>query len=189
MKLGTPIAIPPMNAGEQSDMCEPNNRNGSQTAQRVKRVLIAENDEAMRAFLVKTLRRLGYIVDEVGTSDEMNQYVSAACCSKNAAVLPDLIITGICTPGKTTLDTLIDLKKTVRDIPIVLITVLEEPETQRLAMRLGAAAIFDKPFNIERFKAFLINTVPPTPEYGGSTVLSECEPPLETRGVTGSKLA
>jgi DNA-binding response OmpR family regulator len=127
----------------------------------VTRVLVAENDDAMGAFLAKVLETLGYAVDRVCSEGELNQYLATIGSSAFAvANSPGLIISGIYMPGKTAIDVLVKLREIVPHIPVILITSFEAPKIRENAMRLGAAAVFDKPFNIDVLKLFLKQHAP-----------------------------
>jgi DNA-binding NtrC family response regulator len=63
-------------------------------------------------------------------------------------------------PGQTALDIFKKFKEVVRDVPVILITTLEDSGTQELAVNLGAVAVFDKPFNVEMLKEYLLGKVP-----------------------------
>jgi DNA-binding response OmpR family regulator len=124
------------------------------------RILLAENDDAMRAFLSRTLSGMGYKVQEISTAGGLEDFLTRMeeedAPTTSASV--DIIVTGITMPGKTILDMLRELRRRVRQTPIVLITSLEDDTTLALALRLGAAAVFDKPFNIDALRSFLEDT-------------------------------
>ncbi len=123
--------------------------------------IIAADDAELRSFLTETLRQSGYEVTEIGDSRALAAFLSqTARTAKGAAgVRADLIVSDISVPGRTALEILAELKKAVRGIPVVLMTAFDDPQTRKAAMDIGATAVFDKPFNIEEFKAFLTRSV------------------------------
>lgn len=126
-------------------------------------ILIAEDDSEMRDFLGSSLKRAGYDVLEVANGHELGEFLADISSSIEKKLDPgvDAIITDIRMPGKTALDVLIDFKRIVCKVPVILITAFGDQQTIDEAMNLGATAVFDKPFDIHDFKTFLMDLVPP----------------------------
>jgi DNA-binding NtrC family response regulator len=126
-------------------------------------ILVAEDDDAMRAFLVNTLKRGGYEVFEISDSRNLRMFLKDMALSADDRAFPrvDLIVSDIRMPGKTALEVLSDFKQVAKEVPVVLITAFSDAKTQRKAMHLGAAAVFDKPFEINDLKAVLFKLAPP----------------------------
>ena len=61
----------------------------------------------------------------------------------------DLVVTDIRMPGLTGLEVLESLFDRHGHPPVICMTAFGDPETHALAGRLGAAAVFDKPFDID----------------------------------------
>jgi DNA-binding response OmpR family regulator len=132
-------------------------------------ILIAEDDSDMRVFLANTLGRDGYEVLEIASADELLGFLAnhaSNVAQKNDPGI-DLIVSDIAMPGKTSLDVLEELRRVVDKVPIVLITAFGDKETIEKAMCLGATAVFDKPFDIGEFKAFLTSLTEPQPVVAG----------------------
>jgi DNA-binding NtrC family response regulator len=126
-------------------------------------ILVAEDDDAMRAFMVNTLKRGGYEVFEISDGRNLRMFLKDMALSAEKRAYPsvDLIVSDIRMPGKTALEVLSDFKRVAKEVPVVLITAFSDAKTQRKALHLGAAAVFDKPFDINDLKAVLFKLVPP----------------------------
>lgn len=110
------------------------------------RVLVAEDDDAMRGMLVEALEEAGYRVYPVATGREL-----LACVRSRRAPCPepDLVISDIRMPGITGLEVLRHLRKSDWTMPVIMITAFGDPETHARARFLGAAAVLDKPFDVD----------------------------------------
>jgi CheY-like chemotaxis protein len=108
-------------------------------------VFLAEDDPELRELLARRLRRLGCDVIELRSGSELLEQL------KGAPVLdpPDLVISDQRMPGATGLDVLSTLRATGVSAPFVLITAFGDPELHAEARRRGAAAVFDKPFELD----------------------------------------
>ncbi len=96
-----------------------------------------EDDEAIRLALCKSLTRAGYEVTEAANGAE-----GATIYRKNP---PDLIITDILMPDQDGVEALLDLKQTLPDIKIIVISGNAQ-EFLPIAEDLGAHKTFAKPF-------------------------------------------
>ena len=74
---------------------------------------------------------------------------------------PDMIISDILMPGLTGLEILEDLHECKGFPPMILITAFGDENVHRKAKRLGAAAMFDKPFEIDDLLSKVREIVPP----------------------------
>lgn len=119
---------------------------------RARRVLLAEDDTRMRQLLAATLRRDGFSVVEAVNGADLLDAVGEVLADEHAAPL-DLIITDIRMPTLSGLDVLSELRWVGARVPVILITAFGDEATHALADRLGAAAIFDKPFDLDALRA------------------------------------
>ena len=114
------------------------------------RILLAEDDAALRHLLAMVLRGEGYEVVECKHGlDFALKYVNHVDVDEPVDV--DLVISDIRMPGVTGLEILEDLQATSTDVPVILMTAFGDDETHRQARELGAAAVFDKPFELDGF--------------------------------------
>ena len=96
------------------------------------------------------LRKSGYEVIECSDGTGMLTYLAAFLLPGEFAREPvDLIISDIRMPGVTGLEVL-EGKPEDRDFPpMILITAFGDEETHTQAKKFGAAAFFDKPFDVD----------------------------------------
>jgi DNA-binding response OmpR family regulator len=118
------------------------------------RILLAEDDVEMRRFVSLSLRKDGYDVLEVGSGDDLLAQLGQAL-TYAATFNVDLIISDIRMPGISGLEVLAGLRTYVGAPPIVLITAFGDAATHAEAERLGAVAVFDKPFDMDDVRAFV----------------------------------
>ena len=111
-------------------------------------ILLAEDDEEMRRLLTCMLRKEGYQVTEcpdgISLLDQLSSFFLHEENKKNF----DLIISDIRMPGVTGMEILMGANENKNFPPMILITAFGDKETHIQAERLGVAALFDKPFDI-----------------------------------------
>jgi CheY-like chemotaxis protein len=128
----------------------------------IPRILIAEDDFEMRRLLSSSLHKDGYEVVEAANGAEMLAELSAGL-TYAAPFGFDLIISDIRMPGATGLEALAGLRTCLAPPPVILITAFGDEATHAEAERLGAIALFDKPFEIDQIRAFVRRTLAPGP--------------------------
>jgi DNA-binding response OmpR family regulator len=116
-------------------------------------VLVAEDDKEMRQMLVQALRKDGYEVSECSNGFHMlgklgNRLLEPEVLKCEAKEY-DLIISDIRMPGVTGLSVLEGMRLFEGFPPMILITAFGDEETHAKAREFGAAAVFDKPFELE----------------------------------------
>ena len=116
------------------------------------RVLVAEDDAALRDLLVSALSDDGYEVIEA--RDGVDLLRQLANLDSDGTDLPvDVVVSDVRMPGTSGLEALTILRRFSRSLPVVLITAFGDIATHAEAERLGAAAVFDKPFDIDALRA------------------------------------
>ncbi len=110
-------------------------------------VLIAEDDQALRELLAFCFFRLGYAV--VSCTDGLSLVESLHDSFEGTGDLIDLVVTDIRMPGLTGLEALESCIGQADLPPVICMTAFGDSETHAAARRLGAAATFDKPFDID----------------------------------------
>lgn len=123
------------------------------------RILLAEDDPAMRAMVARALRREGYEVCEVQDGTELLERLADRMLRPFWDV--DLIVSDVRMPGKTGLDVLTGLRKSDWSMPVILITAFGEQAIHTEAKRLGAAKVLDKPFDLDALTDAVKAIVPP----------------------------
>ena len=109
------------------------------------RVLIAEDDNAMRGMLEAALGRAGFEVETAMNGTDLLVRLDAAQQGKRT---PQLIVSDICIPGLSGLDVLSKVRQQFPEMPVILITAFGDALTHRRARALGAADVIDKPFDL-----------------------------------------
>lgn len=118
---------------------------------RQSRLLLAEDEVEMRALLVWALRRAGYEVDVATDGLELLVKLdqNSAAVARGEFRRWDLIISDIRMPALGGLEALEGVAGREAFPPIILITAFGDAETHARGKRLGAVAIFDKPFDVD----------------------------------------
>ena len=108
------------------------------------RILIIDDDEALRELLVFALKRVGHIVTEAGDGEEGIRSFRAEP--------PDIVVTDLVMPHKEGLETITDLHKESPETPIIAMSGnrLDSKLYLDIASRIGARITLSKPFTIER---------------------------------------
>lgn len=109
-------------------------------------VLLAEDDEPFRRLIATALRRDGFEVAEARTGRELLTMVAARM---QRGIDPfDLVITDIRMPVMSGLDAIAGLRSADWATAIIVITAFGDDLTRAEARRLGAQAMFSKPFDL-----------------------------------------
>lgn len=111
-------------------------------------ILVAEDNTEMRRLIATTLRVHGYDVTEARDGMELLDCVEEAARSGNPARY-DVVVSDVRMPWLSGMDVLAVLHAAPRRTPVVLITAFGGDETHAEGRELGAAAILDKPFEME----------------------------------------
>jgi CheY-like chemotaxis protein len=115
----------------------------SMAAGRPQTILVIDDDFANRQVLQLVLKRNGYaaVLAEDGGEG----------LRKAKETQPDLILLDFFMPGEDGFEVLAQLKAdpALRNIPVVIFTVLVREESERKALEMGAAAYVTKPFDID----------------------------------------
>jgi DNA-binding response OmpR family regulator len=112
-------------------------------------ILLAEDDEEMRKLLAFMLRKEGYRVTECSDGLSLLDMLSSFFLPGGEHKNFNLVISDIRMPGITGMEIMMGANEIDNFPPIILITAFGDKETHMLAERFGAAALFDKPFDID----------------------------------------
>jgi DNA-binding response OmpR family regulator len=119
-----------------------------------RRILVAEDSGEMRRLIVATLQAQGYEVTEARDGMELLDCIEAAAKhgtpDRYAAVVSDVRM-----PWLSGLDVMAVLKAASWHTPVILITAFGDEETHLEGRDLGAAAVLDKPFEMEALTTVL----------------------------------
>ncbi len=105
------------------------------------RVLIVEDEEVLCNVLYDELRDQGYLCTKAFTGED--------ALMKFTAQEFDLALLDIMLPGMSGLEILKDIRLNRGNIPIIMITAVNDIETAVKAMRLGASDYLVKPFSLD----------------------------------------
>jgi CheY-like chemotaxis protein len=117
---------------------------------------VAEDDAEMRRMIAGLLRRSGFRVDEFLDGKELLERIEMLDRGSSPVEEPSLIILDHLMPEVHGLDAAARLKNLKSDIPFIVITAFGDAQVHRRARLLGAAAILDKPFDLNRLRGLAI---------------------------------
>jgi len=109
------------------------------------RVLVADDDDDMRASVAATLQADGCSTVEAHDGRELIELLKNALDSPD--LRPDVVVTDVKMPGLSGLGALAALQHSKWDLPVILITGLNDDSLHVVARRLGAVGILHKPFD------------------------------------------
>ena len=147
--------------GSKGRGCEPWAAPGPGVKKRTLKILVAEDDGEMRRLLASVLAKDGYEVIEAESGIELIDFFGLALFEKSPCSPVDLVISDLRMPGYSGLEVLSRLRARNCSVPFILITAFGGEEIHRSARDLGAAAVFDKPFDMEDLRTVVLNMLPP----------------------------
>jgi DNA-binding response OmpR family regulator len=116
------------------------------------RILVAEDDEAMRSVVVETLRKDGHDVSCVHDGGRLLVKLAREHMGGEGADTVDLLVSDVRMPVCSGLQILQQLRAVRCRIPVILVTAFGDEETRKQARSLGAT-LLDKPFELEELRA------------------------------------
>lgn len=122
-------------------------------------ILLAEDNAEMRKFLGAELRKDGYEVIEASTGSELVDLIADHLLYPVTRPAIDLIIADLRMPGFTGMEILGALRAEEWVTPFILMTAFGGDEVRAEALRAGAAAVFDKPFEMDDLRTAVVNLV------------------------------
>jgi len=128
-----------------------------ETADR-KRVVLADDDDDWRELLAASLEVAGYEVAQAADGLELRNLLEAADASGKS---PDLVVSDHLMPLATGLEVLAWAAHHLPAVPFVILSAFVAPHVRQPALRLGAAAVIDKPVGIESLRARIAEILEP----------------------------
>ena len=116
-----------------------------------KRVLVAEDDAAMRDLLLLVLRERGYAVYCVSSGSQMMRVLSQRRPDGSLAEPFDLIVTDVRMPGASGLDAIDQLRRAGGITPVIAVTAFPHDATRNRACRLEIR-LLAKPFDLDSLR-------------------------------------
>jgi CheY-like chemotaxis protein len=123
------------------------------------RVLVAEDNPALRSLIADVLTSEGYEVVEAANGLELEQAICMSA-SSGATEAFDLVVTDIRMPGKSGLDALSALRRGGSESRFVVITAFPEDATERRIRELDAS-LLAKPFSLGEFRSLMKTILTP----------------------------
>jgi two-component system, response regulator, stage 0 sporulation protein F len=116
-------------------------------------VLLAEADVEMRWLIASALRRDGHFVLEAQDGPGLLLEIGHAYWGDLPDQTPTVIISDLRMPGRDGLAALDGLRQHAWCPPFILVTGFGDEAVHHEAARLGARAVFDKPFDLDALRA------------------------------------
>jgi two-component system, response regulator, stage 0 sporulation protein F len=124
------------------------------------RILVADDDDDLRAVVVDALRADGYAVLEARDGEEMLAVLHDALT--DSANRPDVILADVRMPKLSGLGVLQQLRRAGVRLPVVMMTGFCPSSVEIVAKRLGAWGVLRKPFDLDDLRTVLMNAHSPT---------------------------
>ncbi|MGA7843992.1 MAG: response regulator [Dehalococcoidales bacterium] len=115
------------------------------------RILIVDDEAAIRRLLRQKLTKSGYQCEEAGNSDE--------ALEKMKTFPADLIMLDMKMPGKSGMELLPELKANYPDTAVIMATAVAEADLAIQCMKLGADDYITKPFNLDEITSNIEKTL------------------------------
>jgi DNA-binding NtrC family response regulator len=113
------------------------------------RALLAEDDDRLRELLALRLRRARFDVVEATNGADLLEHIADLVADTGGRPPLDVIVTDIRMPMFSGIDALAELRWIAARVPVIVITAFGDAKTHAEVERLGAAAVFDKPFDLD----------------------------------------
>ena len=110
-----------------------------------RRVLVAEDNDEMRALLCQAFAKQGYAVEGAADGLELTTMLLAR---QESGRPPHLLVTDVRMPWSGGLDVVERLRRAGWDTQVIVITAFGDPQTHQRAQAVRAAVVFDKPFAV-----------------------------------------
>jgi len=124
-------------------------------------VLLAEDDAEFRHLLASLLAEDGCEVVEAEDGLALLASIENTLTVRRERPDAFLVVADVRMPGLTGLDVLAILRCAKWPTPVILITAFGDEATHAEGHELGAAAVFDKPFNVDELRATVRETIAP----------------------------
>lgn len=111
------------------------------------KILIVDDDSSIRNMLTIVLKKNGYLVSAVDSSEEALKFLKEKQF--------DLVISDIKMPGISGIDLLKKIKTITPEVPVIMITAFASANDAVEAMKLGAEDYITKPFNLDELKLII----------------------------------
>lgn len=118
-------------------------------------VLVADDDEDMRALVTETLRGDGHHVCEARDGVDLLDRLKEALDDPSRR--PLVVVTDVLMPNLSGLGVLAALRRSRWPVPVILMTALEDESVLTVAKRFGAVTVFRKPIDVDDLRTAVLN--------------------------------
>lgn len=118
-------------------------------------MLVADDDDDLRALIAATLRDDDYDVIEACDGAELLAHLDVALDAP--ARRPAVIVSDVRMPILSGLGVLSALRRARVSMPVILITVFVDASIRSVAQRLGATGVLTKPFDMDDLRTAVVN--------------------------------
>lgn len=140
----------PLSFAPWSDVTPPPESPDAMT--RPRRLLLAEDDSALRFMLASALRQDGYQVVAVANGVDLMDLLFDSLRRDGAVARFDLVLSDLRMPGWPGLESLAEIRRHRGVPPMILFTAFGDEATHRRAREIGAVTLFDKPFDLDELR-------------------------------------
>lgn len=116
--------------------------------ERPARIIVADDDDEIRALLTSALRHGGHEVSQARNGIELLTFLSKV--STHELEPPAAVISDVRMPVLSGIDALRNARSLGLDVPFILMTAFRDESVSDSAHELGASGLFDKPFDVEQ---------------------------------------
>ena len=118
-------------------------------------VLVADDDEDMRSLIAASLRMDGHHVVETRDGAELLERLTEVL--NDPSRRPVVIVTDVLMPNLSGLGVLAALRRARWDVPVILMTALNDESVLTVAQRFGVVTLFKKPINVDNLRTAVLN--------------------------------
>jgi DNA-binding NtrC family response regulator len=115
-------------------------------------VLLAEDDDDLRSLVATLLRRDGHMVIEARDGSDLMADLACAYLTGSECADEPLVVTDLRLPVADSLSVIRAIRSQGRRPPFILMTAFGDSDIHAEAVRLGALAVLDKPFDVDRLR-------------------------------------
>ena len=126
------------------------------------RLLLAEDDPAFSTLLQLAFAGDGYDVVVVKDGTELLERLSGSLSPGSSNERFDVVVSDVRMPGWTGLNVLLTMRHQANPPPTVLITAFGDEKLHEQAMKAGAIAVLDKPFELDDLRALVQHLMEPS---------------------------
>lgn len=125
------------------------------------KIIVADDQPEMRTLVANQLREAGYDVVEVHDGEVLWSQLLDSALDEDNPCEAGLVVSDVRMPGASGLEVLAKLRQANWSTPVILMTAFGDQATHDEARKLGAALVFNKPFDVDDLVAAAKSIVAP----------------------------